>query len=165
MICVTGLLAGSVFGGISLAIARGKMKQPAEQRSADAYIDASSRISEMGIRYSSLPAHTAELAQALNDEFSAKWRDKRGIEIASFGISGMKLGEEDEAMIKELQRTAALRDPSMGAATLTGATADAMCAAASNTGGAAMAFMGMNMAQQPGAPAQAEAFARTAARR
>ncbi len=109
------------------------------------------RISEMGVRYSAVPAHTKELAQALNDELSADWRDKRGIEIVAFGISSMKLAEEDEAVIKELQRNAALRDPSMGAATITAATADAMKAAASNQGtGAAMAFMGMNMAQQAG---------------
>ena len=30
------------------------------------------RISEMGIRYSSLPGHTAELAEALNQELSEK---------------------------------------------------------------------------------------------
>lgn len=108
------------------------------------------RISDMGIRYSSLPAHTAELADALNEELSAKWRDLRGIEIVSCGVSSVKASEEDEAMIKELQRNAAFRDPTMAAAHLVGAQAAAMQSAASNEGGAAMAFMGMNMAQQAG---------------
>ena len=108
------------------------------------------RISDMGIRYSSLPAHTAELADALNAELSAKWRDLRGIEIVSCGVSSVKASEEDEAMIKELQRNAALRDPTMAAAHLVGAQAAAMQNAAANEGGAAMAFMGMNMAQQAG---------------
>ena len=108
------------------------------------------RISDMGIRYSSLPGHATELADALNDVLSAKWRDLRGMEIVSFGVSSVKASEEDEAMIKELQRNAAFRDPNMAAAHLVGAQAAAMQSAAANQGGAAVGFMGMNMAQQAG---------------
>ena len=104
------------------------------------------RISAMGIRYSALPGHTTELANVLNDELSAKWRDLRGIEIVSFGVNSVKASEEDEAMIKEMQKNAAYKDPGLAAATLVGAQASAMQSAASNEGaGAAMAFMGMGM--------------------
>ena len=117
------------------------------------------RISEMGIRYSALPGHTTELAQALNEELSGKWRDLRGIEIASVGVSSVKASEEDEAMIKELQRNATFRNPNMAAAHLVGAQAAAMQAAASNQGaGAPMAFMGMNMAGQAGGVNAQELF-------
>jgi membrane protease subunit (stomatin/prohibitin family) len=108
------------------------------------------KISDMGIRYSSLPGHTMELADALNEVLTAKWRDLRGLEIVSFGVSSVKASDEDEQMIKELQRNAAFRDPTMAAAHLVGAQASAMQSAASNTGGAAMAFMGMNMAGNAG---------------
>ena len=109
------------------------------------------KISEMGIRYSALPGHTAELADALNEQLSAKWRDLRGMEIVSFGVSSVKANEEDEQMIKELQRNAAFMDPNRAAAHLVGAQASAMQAAASNpNAGPAMAFMGMNMAGQAG---------------
>ena len=109
------------------------------------------KISAMGIRYSAVPAHTMELADALNDVLSEKWAQLRGIEIVSFGINSMKASEEDEAMIKELQKSAVLRNPNMAAATLVGAQAEAMKAAASNTAtGPMMAFAGMNMATQAG---------------
>ena len=112
------------------------------------------KISEMGIRYSAVPGHAQELGDILNEELSAKWRDLRGIEIVSFGVSSLKASEEDEKMIKELQRNAALRDPTMAAAHLTGATAAAMQSAAANEGaGTAMAFMGMGMAGNMGGQA------------
>ena len=105
----------------------------------------------MGIRYSAVVGHTKELADALKEELSSQWRDYRGIEIQRFGVSSMKANEEDEKMIKELQRNAAFANPTLGAAHLVGAQGAAMQAAAANTGaGAAMAFMGMNMAQNAG---------------
>ena len=109
------------------------------------------KISEMGIRYSALPGHTLELAGALNEQLSSKWRDLRGMEIVSFGVSSVKANEEDEQMIKELQRNAAFMDPTRAAAHLVGSQGEAMKAAAANTGaGPAMAFMGMGMAGQAG---------------
>ncbi len=109
------------------------------------------KISEMGIRYSALPGHTEELANALNDVLSAKWGELRGLEIVSFGVSSVKASDEDEKMIKELQRNAAFMDPTRAAAHLVGSQAAAMQSAASNpTAGPAMAFMGMGMAQNVG---------------
>ena len=116
------------------------------------------RISDMGIRYSSLPGHTQEIADALNDVLSEKWSGLRGVEIVSFGISSVSASEEDEAMIKNLQRAAALRDPNMAAAHLAGAQAQAMQDAANNTNGAMTGFMGMGMAQQVGGMNAASLF-------
>ena len=109
------------------------------------------RISAMGVRYSAVPAHTMELTDALKVELSQKWSRTRGIEIVSVAINSMKASEEDEEMIKTLQKTAVMRNPNMAAATLVEAQAEAMKAAASNTAtGPMMAFAGMNMANQAG---------------
>ena len=138
-------------GNVSSSYTRDQIEGQMKTELLTALQPAFARISDMGIRYSSLPGHTMEMAEALNDVLSAKWRDLRGIEIVSFGVSSVKASEEDEAMIKELQRNAAFRDPTMAAAHLVGAQAAAMQSAAANqNAGAAMAFMGMNMAGQAG---------------
>lgn len=48
-----------------------------------------------------------EIADALNEQLSSKWRELRGIEIVSFGVNSVKADEEDEKTIKEMQREAA----------------------------------------------------------
>ena len=108
------------------------------------------KISGMGIRYSALPDHSMEIADALNEVLSAKWRGLRGLEVVSFGVSSATISEEDEEMIKQLQRQAAFRNPNMAAAHLVSAQAEAMKAAAQNENGAMMGFMGMNMANMAG---------------
>ena len=105
------------------------------------------KISAMGVRYSALPGHTMEIAEALNEVLSSKWRDLRGIVIVSFGVSSVKANEEDEQRIKDMQT---LTNPNMAAAHLVGAQAQAMKDAANNAGGAAMGFMGMGMAMNTG---------------
>ena len=105
------------------------------------------KISDMGIRYSALPGHTMEIADALNAVLSKKWAELRGIEIASFGINSVTASKEDEEMIKQLQKTAVLQNPNMAAATFVGAQGEAMKAAASNPNGAMTGFMGMGMVQ------------------
>ncbi len=149
-LCNPILFYTNVCGNVTAPYTTDKLLGQMKTELLTALQPAFARLSEQGIRYSALPGHTMELADALNDVLSAKWRDLRGIEIVSFGVSSVKASEEDEAMIKELQRNAAFRDPTMAAAHLVGAQAAAMQAAAKNQGGAAMAFMGMNMAAQAG---------------
>ncbi len=109
------------------------------------------KIAAMGIRYSALPGHTTEIADALNEVLSRKWSESRGLAVSSFGVSSVTISQEDENAIKELQRRATLRDPSLAAATLAGAQAEAMVNASKNTGaGPVMAFAGMNFAANAG---------------
>jgi len=141
----------NVCGNVESAYVRSQIDGQLKSELLTALQPAFAKISAMGIRYSMLPAHTAELADALNEVLSGKWSGLRGIEIVSFGVSTMKASEEDEAMIKEVQRNAAFRDPTMAAAHLVGAQAAAMQSAAANkAAGPTATFMGMNMAGAAG---------------
>ena len=136
----------NVCGNVSEDYDRSNLDSQLKTELLTALQPAFAKISEMGIRYSALPCHTVELADALNEALSAKWRDLRGIEVVSFGVSSVTANEEDEKMIKEMQRNAAFMDPTRAAAHLAGATGDAMKTAAANPNGAVGAFMGMGMA-------------------
>ena len=141
----------NVCGNVSEDYTRDRLDSQLKTELLTALQPAFAKIGENGIRYSQLPGHTMELADALNEVLSRKWRDLRGIEIVSFGVSSVTADEEDEKMLKELQRNAAFMDPTRAAAHLVGSQGDAMKAAAANTAaGPAMAFMGMNMAGQAG---------------
>ena len=161
-ICNPILFYTNICGNVTSDYTRDKIDSQLKTEVLSALQPAFAKISDMGIRYSSLPAHTMEMADALNEVLSSKWRDLRGIEIVSFGVSSVKASEEDEAMIKELQRNAALRDPSMAAAHLAGAQAAAMQNAASNSAGAATGFIGMGMAGAAGGVDAASLYAMAA---
>lgn len=139
-----------VCGNVQEDYPREKLDSQLKTELLTALQPAFAKISDLGVRYSALPGHTAEIAQALNDILSAKWRDLRGLEIVSFGVSSVKASEEDEQMIKQMQQAKAYVNPNLAAANLAKAQANAMQDAAKNQGGAAMAFMGMNMAQGVG---------------
>lgn len=150
-ICDPILFYTNVCGNVTEDYTRDRLDGQMKTELLTALQPAFARLSDMGIRYSALVGHTVEIADALNEVLSSKWRNLRGIEIVSFGVSSLKANEEDEQTIKEMQRNAAYRDPSLAAANLVGAQAAAMQSAAKNEGaGPAMAFMGMNMAGQAG---------------
>ena len=140
----------NVCGNITQAYSRQELDSQLKSELLTALQPAFARISEMGIRYSALPGHTAELAEFLKEELSAQWRDFRGIEIQKIGVSSVKASEEDEQMIKEMQRDVAYMDPTRAAGRLVGAQAEAMKAAANNPNGAMAGFMGVGMMGQMG---------------
>lgn len=141
----------NVCGNVDDEFARSKIAGQLKAELLTALQPAFARISAMGVRYSAVAAHTLELTEALKIELSQKWSQLRGIEIVAIAINSMKASEEDEEMIKTLQKTAVMRNANMAAATLVEAQAEAMKAAASNTAtGPMMAFAGMNMANMAG---------------
>ena len=104
-------------------------------------------ISAKGVPYDQLIGHTLEIRDVLSKALSKEWGEDRGIEIAQFSVSSLKGDEKTEERLTTAQFYK--NDPSMLAAEMGAAQAEAMKMAASNQGaGAAMGFMGLNMAGQ-----------------
>lgn len=140
----------NVCGNVENEYTRGEVDGQLKTEFISALQPAFARISEMEVRPSALPGHAEELSAAMNEALSQKWRELRGLEIVSVAMNSITLPEEDAEMIKQAQHTAIMRNPNMAAATLVGAQAEAMKAAASNASGAMTGFMGMGMATQAG---------------
>ena len=148
----------NVCGNVESAYTRDLIDSQLKSELLTALQPAFARISEMGIRYSAVPAHTRELADALNEELSHEWKERRGIEIAAFGVNTISAPKDQEQMIRDLQKAAVMANPAMAAANIASAQSDAMRTAAANPAGAAMGFMGMGMASGMGGMNAAQLF-------
>lgn len=137
----------NVCGNIEQDYTRDRIDAQLKSELLTALQPAFAKISNMGIRYSALPGHTMELAEALNSVLSKKWSELRGVEIVSFGINSIKASQEDEETIKQLQKSATFKNASMANAQMMNSQAEAIKEASKNPNGAGMAFMAMNMAQ------------------
>jgi len=140
----------NVCGNVEGRYTRDELDSQLKTEFISALQPAFAKISELQIRPSAIPGHAEELSDAMNEALTRKWSELRGISVVSIAMNPITLPEEDAELIKQAQRTAIMRDPTMAAATLVGAQADAMKGAATNSAGAMTGFMGMGMASQAG---------------
>lgn len=140
----------NVCGNIEREYTRDELDGQLKTEFISALQPAFGKLSELQLRPNQIVSHNVELEAALNEALSSKWSELRGLKVVTVALGSVTLPDEDAEMIKQAQRVAIMRDPSMAAATLVGAQSDAMKAAASNPNGAMMGFMGMGMAQQAG---------------
>ncbi|MBQ6873140.1 MAG: SPFH domain-containing protein [Clostridia bacterium] len=117
----------------------------------DALQPAFAELSELELRPAQIPAHTAELKNAVNNALKYTWTEKRGISVSSIAMNPISLTDEDRAVIQQMEDDATLgSNPFMMAGREAAARAKAMESAAANPNGAMMGFMGMNMAMGAG---------------
>lgn len=146
----------NVCGNVSQEYTREELEGQLKTEFISALQPAFGRLSDLELRPNQIVSHTTELEEAMNIALSEKWSKLRGLQVVSIALGSVTLPPEDAEMIKQLQRTAVMRDPSMAGATLVGAQADAMRAAASNEGGAMNGFIGMGMAMNAGGGVNAQ---------
>ena len=139
-----------VCGNVSQDYTRDELDSQLKSEFISALQPAFAKLSDMELRPNQIVAHNTDLENAMNEVLSVKWGQLRGLQVVSIALGSVTLPPEDAEMIKQLQRTAVLQNPMMAGATLVGAQADAMKAAASNEAGAMTGFMGMGMAMNAG---------------
>ena len=140
----------NVCGNVEQEYTRDELDSQLKTEFISALQPAFGKLSDLELRPNQIVSHNTELEDAMNVALSAKWGELRGLKVVSIALGSVTLPDEDAEMIKQAQRTAIMRDPTMAAATLVGAQSDAMKTAAGNPNGAMMGFMGMGMAQQAG---------------
>ena len=150
-ICDPVLFYKNVCGNFGGTFTRDRLDSQLKTELMTALQPAFGKISEKGVGYTELPLHTMDIANALNEVLSAQWRNRRGLEIVSFGVSSVSATPEDEKRLKDMQQSVFLGGGNAAAGRMVDATANAMEAAAKNTStGPMMAFAGMNMAGAAG---------------
>ena len=149
----------NVCGNVEQAFTREQMESQLRTELLSALSPAFGKISQQGIIYSDLTMHTLAIGDELNALLSKKWRDLRGIEIVSFGVSSIRPDEPSEKKIREMQESLFYTDPLLAGARSAAAAANAMETAAGNTAGAMTGFMGMGMASNVGGGNAANLFA------
>lgn len=140
----------NVCGNVSDEYRREELESQLKTEFISALQPAFSKLSDMELRPNQIVAKNTELENAMNLTLSSKWSELRGLKVVSIALGSVTLPDEDAEMIKQAQRTAIMKDPTMAAATLVGAQADAMKSAAANEAGAMAGFMGMGMAMNAG---------------
>ena len=140
----------NVCGNVEQEYTRSELDGQLKTEFISALQPAFGKLSDMELRPNQIVSHNAELEDAMNTALSAKWGELRGLKVVSIALGSVTLPPEDADMIKQAQRVAIMRDPTMAAATLVGAQSDAMKAAAANEGGAMTGFMGLGMAMNAG---------------
>ena len=144
------LFYSKVCGNVEREYTREEIDSQLKTEFISALQPAFGKLSNLELRPNQIVTHNTELEEAMNEALSTKWGELRGLKVVSIALGSVTLPPEDAEMIKQLQRTAVLQNPNMAGATLVGAQADAMKAAASNSAGAMTGFMGMGMAMNAG---------------
>ena len=116
------------------------------------------KLSDLEIRPNQIPGHVEELKTGINEALKERWGAKRGMAVENISMNPITLSDEDQELIKNAQRTAMYKDPTMAAAKMVDAQSEAMVTAAGNQAGAMTGFLGMGMAMNAGGANNAQAL-------
>ena len=116
----------------------------------DALQSTMNQMSMEGIRISHVASKGRELSKYMATTLDEEWRQMRGLEVQSVGISSISYDDESKELINMRNKGAMLGDPSVREGYVQGSVARGLEAAGSNEGGATGAFLGMGLGMQAG---------------
>lgn len=101
-----------------------------------------------GVRISALPSKTMELSKYMANVLDEDWKQARGMEIVSVGVSSISYDDESKALINMRNQGAMMSDANIREGYVQSSIAKGLQDAGSNTAGAGQAFMAMGMGMQ-----------------
>ena len=108
-----------------------------------------------GYRISHITSKTKEMGKYMADALDEDWNQLRGFQVVSVGMQIPSYSEESQQIINERSKMTSqvsyLKDAAAQQAYMAKSVGEGISGAGSNPGGAAIGFMGMNMAQNMGA--------------
>ena len=134
-------------------------EMPAIQQYNDEFVaelsTAFNQYSADGFRVSHIASKTREMGKYMADALDDDWNQLRGFQVLSVGMQAPSYDEESQQIINERSRMASqvsyLKDGANQQAYMAKSVGEGISGAGNNPGGAAIGFMGMNMAQNMGA--------------
>ncbi len=134
-------------------------EMPAIQQYNDEFVaelsTAFNQYSADGFRVSHIASKTREMGKYMADALDEDWNQLRGFQVLSVGMQAPSYDEESQQIINERSRMASqvsyLKDGANQQAYMAKSVGEGISGAGNNPGGAAIGFMGMNMAQNMGA--------------
>ena len=134
-------------------------EMPAIQQYNDEFVSelstAFNQYSADGFRVSHIASKTREMGKYMADALDEDWNQLRGFQVLSVGMQAPSYDEESQQIINERSRMASqvsyLKDGANQQAYMAKSVGEGISGAGNNPGGAAIGFMGMNMAQNMGA--------------
>lgn len=122
----------TIIGNVSGRFGRAEIRSHMQAELAACLQPALGRMAERGLRPSQLPAQVPALCETLRELMNDRWCGEHGLELVSLALDGFDAADGD--LIQSAQHAAMLQDPTMAAAALTQATAEALSEAAANGG-------------------------------
>lgn len=132
-VCDPGQLYRAAAGNIKEGFSRRRLNGQVHSLLLTQLQASLAELTAEGTRPSDLPGKIPVLRDLLKNRLTEQTQARYGIEIISIGIAALYI--LDTSMVQQLQAHAVLQDPEAAMAYLAGAAADAMLAAAANTGG------------------------------
>ena len=134
-------------------------EMPAIQQYNDEFVSelstAFNQYSADGFRVSHIASKTREMGKYMADALDEDWNQLRGFQVLSVGMQAPSYDEESQKIINERSKMASqvsyLKDGANQQAYMAKSVGEGISGAGNNPGGAAIGFMGMNMAQNMGA--------------
>ncbi len=145
------LFYSNISGNVKEKYSRAALEPQLKAELQDAMLAALSDLARAKVRYDEIPSKGKDLALLLNEKTRSRWKDGRGVELATISFSNIIPDDESMDKIRDLQESRVYSEnKAMLGARVGAAQANAMEAAADNSAGAVTGFMGMNMAQNAG---------------